>query len=266
MYLQYFGLKHDPLGKGVKQQIKEHRHGKLFTQLNWLLETKGIGLITGEPGVGKTSGIRTWADQLNPLRYQVIYQSDNHFTAFDIYLQLADALGVERRHRYSYLYRNLKKELLHLYEDKKITPIWIIDEAHQLPLSFLTQLSAFLNFSFDTRDIMIIVLMGNMELQAMMRKTTLRALQSRILFNYHWLPIDDFQAFSTFIKSAFEAAGCVQQIMSESGMKLLHIATQGQIRQAHCLLTKSMQLACQQQLNHLPDNLIEQAIEQLQLS
>ena len=262
-YLQHFGLKHDPLGKISAEHLDNEQYRLLKPRLDWLLQTKGLGLITGEAGVGKTTGLRQWTKQLNPLAYKVIYQSDNHFQPFDIYCQFAEMLGLERQHRYSQLWRMLKKELLSLYDDKKITPIWILDEAQHLRPQFLQELPAFLNLNFDTRDIVLIILSGNTRLHATIGRVAYASLASRIQFHFHFKPFESFEQFSQFLINAFEQAGCHQTILSQSGMQLIHMASKGRLRYAHRLLTCCLQIAVEQNKNHLPDDIIEQAINQL---
>ncbi len=263
MYLQHFGLKHDPLGKTIRQAIKQPQSIALEQKLNWLLQTKGIGLVTGEAGTGKTTSIREWTKTLNPMTHKVIYQSDNHFRPFDIYCQLAESLGLEKYHRYSKLWRVLKQELLDLHDNKQLTPIWILDEAHHLPANFLMQLPSFLNFSFDTREIMIVVFVGLPSLGTTLKRHIYSALNSRILFHYPWCTIDNFDSFSKFISTAFQNAGKQETILTQSGLKLIHMASKGRLRDAHKIITQSLQLATAGQLNHLPDNVIEDSINQL---
>jgi hypothetical protein len=50
-----------------------------------------VGLITGEPGVGKTAALRSLTGALNPHRYQVLYQAETDFGRIDIYRGLARA-------------------------------------------------------------------------------------------------------------------------------------------------------------------------------
>ena len=103
MYLQHFGLKHDPLGKTIHEVIDSQQHQQLVTRLNWVMETRGIGVISGEAGIGKTTCIRESVKTINPHTHRVIYQPDNHFHQFDIYSQLADRLGLQKCRRYSRL-------------------------------------------------------------------------------------------------------------------------------------------------------------------
>jgi MSHA biogenesis protein MshM len=264
-YLQHFGLKHDPLGKNVRTIVHSQQETQLKQKLNWLLQTKGVGLITGEAGTGKTTALRDWVSTLNPMTHHVIYQSDNHFKAFDIYSQLADSLGLEKYQRYSTLWRALKRELLNLMDNKQLSPIWILDEAHLTPPNFLAVLPAFLNFSFDSREIMTIILVGQPQLQATLKKSIYSALHSRILFQFSWQAIDNFTSFNEFVIEAFKNAGIHTSIVSQSGMQLIYTASKGKLRYAHRLLTQAFLKAASNNCNHLSDDIIQQTIEVLTL-
>ena len=93
MYLQHFGLRHPPLGKELTTPWDDGALAHLAERFQWLLQAPGIGLITGEPGVGKTAALRHLTQSLNPHRYQVIYQAETDFGRLDIYRGLARALG-----------------------------------------------------------------------------------------------------------------------------------------------------------------------------
>ncbi len=63
MYLQHFGLKFDPLGKSNIIELAQSK--RLEQQLNGLLETRGLAVITGDSGTGKTTALRYWSNKLN---------------------------------------------------------------------------------------------------------------------------------------------------------------------------------------------------------
>lgn len=263
MYLQHFGLKHDPLVNTATSHVSNPQFVALQEHMKHLLQTKGIGMLTGYAGVGKTTALRQIIKALNPHQYHTIYQAENHFQPFDIYCQLADAFGLEKRHRYSLLWRDIKKHILHLADDKKITPIWILDEAHQLSTRFLHQLPSFLNFDFDSCQPMIILFVGLPNLAETLSKTAYASLASRVKFHYQWKPLDDDKTFADFIHKAFEIAGAKSTLLSDTAIHLIHMASKGRLRYAHRIISCSLQIAADKKFQHLPDDIIEQSIETL---
>ena len=56
-----------------KKQKVNITNQQLLFRLKHLEEIKGIGIITGEPGLGKTTAIRYWTNALNKTMFKVIY-------------------------------------------------------------------------------------------------------------------------------------------------------------------------------------------------
>ena len=156
MYLQHFGLRHPPLGKEATELWDDGAMAHFSERFAWLLQSPGIGLITGEPGVGKTAALRQITRHINPHRHQVLYQPETDFGRIDIYRGLARALGVEPGYRRAQVWRDLKERILEMVDRRQVVPVWIIDEAQNLPPEFFRDLPAFLNFAFDARDVMTV--------------------------------------------------------------------------------------------------------------
>ena len=263
MHLQHFDLKYNPLGKEGKTTVDEEQYQILKPKLDNLLATRGIGVITGESGVGKTRGVNHWISTLNPHTCKVIYQPDTNFGAFCIFRQLADKLGLELVGRYSSLWRNVKEELSHCYHEKKITPIWVLDEAQQLSQKFLADLPLFLNHKGDTEDPMVLLLIGSPRLLYTLHKQSFEPLISRIQFHFAWEAIENVDSFKKLVHSAFERAGAKSALMSETGLQMIHVATKGRLRYANRIVTQCLQEAASQKLNHIPDDIIKTVIEDL---
>jgi type II secretory pathway predicted ATPase ExeA len=79
----------------------------------------------------------------------------------------------------------------------------------------------------------------------------------------HLRPMIERERFMSLIHHAFKAAGATHNLMSDSGMELLRQACQGIPRLAGRILQMGLQLAAAKKLNHLPDDLLAQAIEEL---
>jgi len=263
MVLQHFGLKHYPLGKGCAELWDDGFLDRLQERFTWLLESPGVGLLTGEPGVGKTAALRQLTETLNPHRYQVIYLAETDFGRLDLYRSLALALGLEPVHRRAALWRDIKARIQELADGKGIVPLWIIDEAQNLPVEFFRDLPAFLNFAFDSRDLMVVWLLGHPRVAHTLDRAPYAALAGRIQVRLQLKSIVERERFNLLIEHAFRQAGAQHTLMSDSALELLRQASRGLPRQAGRILKTSMQLAMAKGGNHLPDEVIQQAIEEL---
>jgi len=263
MYRQHFGLTAHPMDKAATKLWDDGSITHLTEQFQWLLESPGIGLLTGEPGVGKTAALRQITAKLNPHRYQVIYTAETDFGRLDIYRSLAVALGLEPAYRRANLWRDIKAHIEKLAEDKQMLPVWIIDEAQNLPLEFFRDFPAFLNFAFDSRSLMTVWLVGHPILMHTLDRAPYAALSSRIQSRVQLQPIIEAERFSALMAFAMKQAGCQQQLISDSGMELLRQSSRGLPRHAGRILTTAMRMAVPKGLNHLPDDLLQQAIESL---
>jgi len=264
MYLQHFGLLHPPLGKELTEPWDDGTLALLTERFNWLLQSPGVGLITGEPGVGKTSALRNLTRTLNPHRYLVIYQAETDFGRIDIYRGLARALGVEPSYRRAQLWRDIKERIHELVDSKQVMPVWIIDEAQNLPPEFFRDFPAFLNFAFDSRDMLSVWLVGHPALAQTLERAPYAALHSRIQVRIQIKPVVERERFVQLIQHSLKSAGSQHTLLADSGMVLLRLASKGLPRQAGRILRTAMRLAVPKGLNHLPDEILQQAIGELQ--
>jgi len=261
MFRRHFGITHCPLGKQTKALWDDGQLEKLNQRFNWLLESPGIGLLTGEPGVGKTAWIRQLTQNLNPHRYQVIYLAETDFGRLDIYRQLAIEFGLEPAFRRAQLWRQIKEHITQMVETKSVLPVWIIDESHNLPVEFFKDFPAFLNFAFDSKDLITVWFLGHSQLENTLSRAPYAALTSRIQVKEKLDPVFEQARFSKLLKQAFEEAGATQLLLSDPGIELLRMASKGKPRIAGQLIQNALRLATEKKLNHLPDEVIIEAIE-----
>jgi MSHA biogenesis protein MshM len=89
------------------------------------------------------------------------------------------------------------------------------------------------------------------------------ALASRIQARVQLRAINERDRFKQLIDHAFKEADCHTTLLSDSGIELIRIASQGRPRNANRILVCAMQLAAEKNLQHLPDDLLQKAITQL---
>ena len=111
-FLAHFGLKHVPFHKGNVVLWDNKSLDELATKFNRLLTLPGIGILTGEFGLGKSSALRKITATLNPHMYEVIYISETGFSRNEFYRILARKLDVELAFRRSDLWYNIREKLV----------------------------------------------------------------------------------------------------------------------------------------------------------
>ena len=160
-YTSRYGLEFNPFLKNSKDILVETQEFKeLRFRLDYLLATRGFGLLTGSPGRGKTTAIRSWATHLNPSLYKVVYSSLSTLTVMEFYRNLAVELGIQPAHRKVENFRRIQDEINRLVLEKRITPVIIIDEANYISGSILNDLKILFNFEMDSRDRVVVLLAG----------------------------------------------------------------------------------------------------------
>ncbi len=174
-------------------------------------------------------------------------------------------LGISLLYRRPYTPTSKGKiEHIHdLMDNKQVLPVWVIDEAQNLPPEFFRDFPAFLNFAFDSRNMLTVWLVGHPHLAQTMDRAPYAALASRIQARIRLGPVLERERFAALITHALKSAGCQHTLLSDSGLELLRQASKGFPRQAGNILHTALHLAVPKGLNHLPDDLLQTAIEAL---
>ena len=246
MYRKRFGLTGHPLPKDARGKTyfdKTPAYEKLVRTFARMLDEPGLGVITGEPGVGKTTALRNRCAELPKPDYLVLYICDTAVSPLDLYRTLAQELGVKPSHRRGQLWTDLKKALLHMVDERHTSPIIILDEAHHLSDKFLVDLTGFLNFAFDSRDLLTLWLIGQPGLQKTLAQQEHAALATRISARIHFDPFLDKDAFLVCILASLAAVGATNKILADAALDELFRQSRGFLRLAGKLLRAALRIA-----------------------
>ena len=261
-YRDRFGLSHHPFDKTfLRQHMFNSRNIKILTErFRWLLSDRGIGLLTGPSGVGKTACLHSLLKDLPAHRYRVLYLEDSQSSANDLYRSLAWHLGLVPAFRRSSLWRDIKQHLLKLNDESDQQVVLVIDDAHKLSPDFLTSLCAFMNFLFDSRDILTIWLVGDSHLIRILNQTIHHHLLSRVRLRIH-LDAMDQKELPQYIQACFKHAGCPRQLLSPQALDAVFHISKGIPRIAGKLITNALRLTDESQKDIVCEQIIEQARE-----
>ncbi len=226
-YTTRYGLEFNPFLKNSKEILVETKEQKesLF-RLDYLVKTKGFGLLTGSAGRGKTTIIRNWALGLNPSLYKVIYTSLSTLTANDFYRNLAQELGASPAFRKPDNFRMIQEEIARLALEKRKTPVIIIDEANYINNAILNDLKILFNFEMDSRDRAAILLAGLPKLNSTLNLSVHEPLYQRLVMNYNMEGLSKEEG-RNYIHEKLKGAGCRQTVFMDAAIEAILNAADG---------------------------------------
>ncbi len=266
MYRQRFGLTAHPFPKNAhgKSFFTEFDgYKKLQRGFELLREEPGLGVVTAEPGVGKTAALRNLTQELPRPQYKVLYLCDTAIGPLDLYRSLAWELGLKPAHRRATLWRDLKTRLLQLVDERNEKPVVILDEAQHLSDVFLADFSGFLNFAFDSRDLFTIWLVGLPHFRTRLKLQVHAPIQTRIQTNVHLEAFGTREIFQAFIQHGLAAAGAKGSLLADSARELLFRTTRGNPRMAAKLLRRALRLAHEREQSFVDDAILEATIAEV---
>ena len=160
--LSFYNLTKVPFTKEIKTEnlINLPSVERALMQANLLVETKGIGVITGKSGSGKSCILRLLTSNLNKGLYKPIYICHSSVGLMEFYTHFAKGMGLEVTGRRAALFRALKERIITLNKSSRIHPILIIDEADKLSIDILSELRLLTNFEYDSYNALTVILCG----------------------------------------------------------------------------------------------------------
>jgi MSHA biogenesis protein MshM len=263
MYRQRFGLTGHPLPKDAQGKTffdKSPGYKKLERAFRQLVEDPGLGVLTADAGVGKTAAIRNLCAQLPRPDHLVLYLCDTAVAPLDLYRTLANEIGVRPSHRRSQLWADIKKALVHMVDERGTSPVLILDEAQHLSDAFLIDLSGFLNFAFDSRDLLTMWLVGLPPLARHLRMQQHAPLAMRVAYQLHLEPLDR-DLFHAMIEHGMKAAGATESVLADPARELLFRTSRGVPRVASNLLRRALREAHERNQTFIDDHTMEAAID-----
>ena len=264
MYRKRFGLTDHPLPKDAQgKTFFEHAPGydRLTRAFARLAEEPGLGVLTGEAGVGKTAAIRNLCARLPRPDYLVLYLCDTAVSPLDLYRTLAGELGLRPSHRRGQLWADIKQTLVHLRDERHSTVVAVLDEAQHLSDHFLVDLAGFLNFAFDSRDVLALWLVGLPPFTRHLEMQQHAPLAMRVAAHIHLEPVAERTAFLAFIQHGLEAVGGSRKILADPALELLWRTSRGLPRLASKILRAALRLAHERDQSFVDEHVLEAALD-----
>jgi type II secretory pathway predicted ATPase ExeA len=184
------------------------------------LEARQSALLVGEPGVGKSCVLRALRKRLTGERFRLTYCHNATLGRRDFYRQLCLALGLSPKATAASLFFAVSSHVQDL-TGARIHPVLFLDEAHLLHPDVLGHLHILLNYEWDSKALLSVVLVGLPELADRLALTAHKPLLSRLNAR---LRIDAVNADDTaeYLQHRLKVAGASRELLSREAVELLH--------------------------------------------
>lgn len=259
MYETYFGMQHTPFSRDVPPEAlyESAAMADALGRLSYAADHQLFAVVTAESGCGKSTLIRKFAASLDKDKYILLYISDSRLSPSWLYKEMVTQLGIVPSYYRSQAKRQLTKEIEIIRGVHGQKVICVLDEAHLLDKETIEEFRFLLNYHYDSRSPMTLILVGQTELWE--NKLSLRryaAVRQRIDINCVLPPLDRAET-KQYISSHLAYAGCDQELFTDRAVDEIHKISSGIPRIINRICEKALMYAFQQRHHLIDDHIIE---------
>jgi len=242
MYLKHFAMTRFPFDATLEASAlySASAQGEAEVRLKHLLELRGIGLLTGEPGAGKSTLCRRLVDGLHPGLYRLVYVPMTTGNVMDMYKSIAWELGLPTERNRASAFRLIRAEVTRLLLEGKQRPVVIIDEAHHLRNEVLEDLRLLTNYEMDSENRLCLLFVGLTELRRRLSMSVHESLDQRIVMRFHLGGLERGE-LEEYLLHRLRASGCELPLFEPAAIEAIFQATNALPRKinrlAHYALT-----------------------------
>jgi general secretion pathway protein A len=229
VYAEFYGLKELPFALTPDPRFIYFTpsHTEVMANLHYGIESgKGLVVVTGEVGTGKTTILR-WMMQRLDRTVLVAYIFNPRLSVSEFYQHLASLLDIQKWETKSELLMELGRSLESRHA-RGLRTVLIVDEAQGLSPHVLEEIRLLSNFESDTAKQLQIVLTGQPELREVLNDPDLRQLKQRIALRCVIKPLPNVEETQRYITSRLLVAGAeITSIFSPAAIDYIFRCSEG---------------------------------------
>jgi general secretion pathway protein A len=230
MYEQFFGLRERPfdLTPNHRFLVLTESHREALANLEYGISSrKGITLVVGEAGSGKTTMIRAAVEKL-PARVHCVHLHNPTLTRTEFVEMLASRFGLSDEASQSKAAMLIELEaLLRARRSSAETTVLVVDEAQSLPAELLEEIRLLANIETNDEKLLSLIIAGQPELADRLNDQSLRQLKQRIALRCELQPLSS-QETAAYIGGRIRAAGGTgAKVFTREAVALIHERSSG---------------------------------------
>jgi general secretion pathway protein A len=259
VYLKYWGLSEKPFENTPDPRFLYYslRYKEALLNLLYTVnENKGAAMLTGDIGCGKTLIARTLISRLAQGEFEVALITNPRFEEDEFINEILYQFGVESDTKSKIEAVHTLNDFLYKNSQNGIKTVLIIDEA-QLIMNDLIfeEIRLLLNFQLDDQFLLTLILIGQPELRAKIRR--LPQLDQRIGIRYHidHLSLDETGAY---IRHRLHHAGRDEEIFGEEAVRFIHRYSEGIPRKINTICDLCLVMGVARNVQRIDQTLVEE--------
>ncbi|MEJ2567257.1 MAG: ATP-binding protein [candidate division WOR-3 bacterium] len=189
-------------------------------RLDYMKDKGGFILISGAPGVGKTTLVRSFAESLDAKFFKIAYAPLSTVSVIEFYRQLSFLLAADIPHRKDLLFRTIQDTIIEMAINQKTIPVIILDDAQFLKNENFFELQLISNFNFDSLSPALFILIAQPHLLERLKRPAFESFYQRINLKINLQPftLKETQLFiSQVIQNASASASASASYTYASG-------------------------------------------------
>ena len=242
MYKEFFGLEDIPftLTPDPRFIVFTPSYNEVLASLYYGLENaKGLIVLTGEVGTGKTTALR-WILRRLDSSVLAAYVFNPRLSIDEFYHHVTQMLNIKDWSNKSELLQVMGKVLEERHR-RGLRTVLIIDEAHELSDYVLEEIRLLMNFESDNAKHLQIVLTGQPELRDKLNQPNLRQLKQRVALRCKMHALPDSGEVERYITERLLIGGSDQpNIFTPGAIDFIFQCSEGIPRQINNLCDNSM--------------------------
>lgn len=228
MYLEHWGLQQTPFANVPSRNafFRSPQHEEALRRLLYVIENrKGVAMLTGEVGSGKTTVTKALVDYLNKDRVQFTMISNPALQPEELLKAIVLKLGGTAENGSKTLMLDQLQKILTAGLGAGRYTVLAIDEAHVIGnRATLDELRMLLNFQTEDDFLLTLILLGQPPL--LRNISELQPLKERIAVKYNLPPLD-WQNTLRYVLFRLKNAGATRGIFTREAVGLLYEASGG---------------------------------------
>lgn len=259
--LQHFNLTSYPFRKDIPiENLTLSRSQKDAAEaLQQVIRTKEIGILVGEPGMGKPLTLAYLSKKLPRGNFKLISLPNPQGSARYIWRHLVRQLGIDTPGPDAF--RGLLKQLIFFAEEIGRQPLLLVDEAHQLRPETIEELRLLTNITLDNTCPCILIMAGQPELLSRLHNPAFEAFNQRVGVRFRLMPMGEEETYQ-YIDSHLRLAGATRQIFDDEAKQLIFSFTKGIPRKVNRSCLDALNYAYQRGLHQIDADTIKEATEE----